>query len=122
MRIWLALAALNGLVAVAFGAAGSHILSGQLEAADLARVRLAADYQLFHALALLGVAALAERRGNLRLFLAGLCFALGIAGFAGGLYARALAGIAAGPIVPIGGSLLMLGWFWLFAAAFGHRR
>ncbi|MFN7193049.1 MAG: DUF423 domain-containing protein [Rhodospirillales bacterium] len=122
MRIWLALAALNGLVAVAFGAAGSHILSGQLEAADLDRVRLAADYQLFHALALLGVAALAERRGNLRLFLAGLCFALGIAGFAGGLYARALAGIAAGPIVPIGGSLLMLGWFWLFAAAFGHRR
>jgi uncharacterized membrane protein YgdD (TMEM256/DUF423 family) len=122
MRIWLALAALNGFVAVAFGAAGSHILSGQLDAADLDRVRLAADYQLLHALALLGVTALAERRGNLRLSLAGLCFALGVAGFSGGLYARALAGVEVGPIVPIGGTLLLRGWFWLFAAAFGHRR
>lgn len=122
MRIWLALAALNGFVAVAFGAAGSHILSGQLDAADLERVRLAADYQLFHAIALLGVAAMAERRGKLRLFMAGLCFALGIAGFSGGLYARALGGVGLGPIVPIGGTLLLLGWVWLFAAAFGHRR
>ena len=122
MRIWLALAALNGFVAVAFGAAGSHILSGQLDAADLERVRMAADYQLLHALALLGVAALGERRGNLRLFLAGLCFALGIAGFTGGLYARALGGVGAGPIVPVGGGLLLLGWLWLFAAAFGRRR
>jgi uncharacterized membrane protein YgdD (TMEM256/DUF423 family) len=122
MRIWLALAALNGFVAVAFGAAGSHILSGQLDAADLERVRLAADYQLFHAIALLGVAAMAERRGKLRLFMAGLCFALGIAGFSGGLFARALGGVSLGPIVPIGGTLLLLGWVWLFAAAFGHRR
>jgi len=122
MRIWLALAALNGFVAVAFGAAGSHILSGQLDAADLERVRLAADYQLFHAIALLGVAAMAERRGKLRLFMAGLCFALGIAGFSGGLYARALGGVGLGPIVPIGGTLLLLGWVWLFAAAFRHRR
>jgi len=122
MRIWVALAALNGFVAVAFGAAGSHVLSGQLDAADLARVRLAADYQLWHALALLAVAALADRRGNLRLFLAAFCFALGVAGFSGGLYARALGGLDVGPVVPIGGTLLLLGWFWLLAAAFGQRR
>jgi uncharacterized membrane protein YgdD (TMEM256/DUF423 family) len=122
MRVWLALAAVNGFVAVAFAAAGAHVFAAQLDSADLARVQLAANMQLLHALALIGVAGLVERRGTLRLFLAGLGFALGIVGFSGGLYLRALGGVGAGPIVPVGGSLLLLGWLCLFAAAFGRRR
>jgi uncharacterized membrane protein YgdD (TMEM256/DUF423 family) len=121
MRLWLALAALNGLVGVAAGAASAHALADRLDAAEIGLIQQAALYQILHALALLGVAALAERRASLRLGLAGLCFALGCAGFAGGLYLRVLGGIAVGPAIPVGGTLLMAGWALLLTAAFGRR-
>jgi uncharacterized membrane protein YgdD (TMEM256/DUF423 family) len=121
MRLWLVLAALNGLVGVAAGAASAHALASRLDAAELGLVQQAALYQILHALALLGVAALVERRASLRLGLAGLCFALGSVGFAGGIYLRVLGGIAVGPAIPIGGTLFMAGWALLLTAAFGRR-
>jgi uncharacterized membrane protein YgdD (TMEM256/DUF423 family) len=121
MRIWLAVAAIDGLAGVAMGAVGAHAFAGTLDAVDLAVLRQAADYQVAHALALLGVAALAERRASRTLDLAGALFALGIAGFSGGIYMRVLGGVSLGPVVPIGGTMLMLGWLALLAAAFARR-
>lgn len=119
MRVWMALGALHGFVAVAAGALAAH--APGLDETALTWVRTAAQYQAIHALALLGVAALAERRATFRLAFAGLAFFLGGLGFSGGLYARAVLGIDAGPIVPAGGIFFLIGWTLLFAAAFGRR-
>lgn len=121
MRIWLALGALNGLVGVAMGAAAAHALSGTLEESQIALVRTASLYQCLHALALVGVEAMAERRGTLRLAFAGLFFAAGCIAFSGGLYARAFLDMGVGPLVPAGGMAFLAGWFALFLAAFGRR-
>lgn len=121
MRIWLALGALNGLVGVAMGAAAAHALSATLDESQIALVRTASLYQCLHALALVGVEALGERRGTLRLGFAGLFFAAGCVAFSGGLYARVFLDIAVGPLVPAGGIAFLLGWAALFAAAFGRR-
>lgn len=119
MRVWLALGALHGFVAVAAGALGSHA-PGLDEAAHI-WVRTGAQYQAIHALALIGVAALAERRATLRLAFAGLAFFLGGLAFSGGLYARAFLGVDLGPVVPAGGIAFLSGWLLLFLAAFGRR-
>jgi uncharacterized membrane protein YgdD (TMEM256/DUF423 family) len=119
MRIWLALGAAHGFVAVAAGALGTH--APGLDDAAHTWVRTGAQYQALHALALLGVAGLAERRATLRLAFAGFAFFLGGLAFSGGLYARAFLGIDLGPLVPAGGIAFLLGWFLLFLAAFGRR-
>jgi uncharacterized membrane protein YgdD (TMEM256/DUF423 family) len=119
MRIWLALGALHGFVAVAAGAGAAH--APGLDEAALTWVRTAAQYQALHALALIGVAALADKRATFRLAFAGLAFFLGGIGFSGGLYARAFLGIDPGPVVPAGGIAFLTGWALLFLAAFGRR-
>ncbi|MBL8832707.1 MAG: DUF423 domain-containing protein [Rhodospirillales bacterium] len=121
MRIWLALGALNGLVGVAMGAAAAHALAATLDESQIALVRTASLYQCLHALALVGVEAMGERRMSLRLGFAGLLFAAGCLAFCGGLYARAFFDVAAGPLVPAGGVAFLAGWFMLFLAAFGRR-
>jgi uncharacterized membrane protein YgdD (TMEM256/DUF423 family) len=119
MRIWLALGALYGFIAVAMGAAGAHIPG--LDETGKEWLRTASLYQAIHALALIGVAALADRRATFRLAFAGLGFALGGILFSGALYARALFGLDFGPVVPAGGIAFLAGWFCLFLAAFGRR-
>jgi uncharacterized membrane protein YgdD (TMEM256/DUF423 family) len=119
MRIWLALGAVHGFVAVAAGAWVAH--APGLDEAAHTWVRIGAQYQAIHALALIGVAALAERRATLRLAFAGVAFFLGGVGFSGGLYVRAFLGIDSGPVVPAGGIAYLLGWALLFLAAFGRR-
>jgi uncharacterized membrane protein YgdD (TMEM256/DUF423 family) len=121
MRIWLALGALNGLAGVAMGAASAHALDGMLDAGAIELVKTASLYQCLHALALVGVEAIAERRGTLRLGFAGLAFTLGCLAFSGGLYLRAFYGISVGPLVPAGGIAFLAGWALLFLAAFGRR-
>jgi uncharacterized membrane protein YgdD (TMEM256/DUF423 family) len=121
MRIWLALGALNGLVGVAMGAAAAHALDGMLDADAIGLVKTAALYQCLHALALVGVEAMGERRGTLRLGFAGLAFTAGCIAFSGGLYLRAFYGMSVGPLVPAGGAAFLAGWALLFVASFGRR-
>ena len=47
---------------------------------------------------------------------AGVCFALGVLLFCGSIYAG-FAGVALGPVTPVGGGLLMLGWLALGLSA-----
>jgi uncharacterized membrane protein YgdD (TMEM256/DUF423 family) len=102
------------------GAAGAHALGGY-DPAAVELVRTASLYQCLHALALVGVEALAQARGTLRLGFAGLFFAVGCAAFSGGLYARVFFDVASGPLVPAGGTFFLAGWAMLLAAAFGRR-
>ena len=78
-------------------------------------------YQMYHAFALLAVAAAIAHFGRARLLLiAGWSFIAGVLIFSGSLYALALTGTGMfGAITPIGGVGLLLGWACLafFAAA-----
>ena len=124
-RIWTAFAALNGAVAVGAGAYASHGLAGDPRAQEL--FRLAGQYQMWHALALVVLVVLASRAGGtarLALRLAGWLFVAGILLFSGTLYALATTGpLPVGMTAPLGGSAFMLGWVVLAAAAllFGRR-
>lgn len=118
---WLLVAALSGLVAVVAGAYGWHGLAADEGARQvfLTGVR----YQMWHSLALLAVAFLAERHGGDTgagkwARRAGYCFAAGIVLFAGSMYYYGAYGDVPLPgVAPAGGALLMAGWVCLGLAA-----
>ncbi len=121
MRFWIFVAAINGMIAVIMGAVGSHLLPETSHHA-LVLLDLGSDYQLWHALGLVGVGLLTpyvHKEMGLRLMKAvGIAFTIGIVLFSGGLYILAFMG--PGPvqwIVPVGGGLLILGWLGLSALA-----
>lgn len=78
IRAYIVLAALFGLTGVALGAFASHALKSQLSAAYLAVFQTGVQYQMLHALALLGVALLSLHRPSRLLALAGGLFVVGI--------------------------------------------
>lgn len=114
------LAALLGALAVAAGAFGAHALKDHLDPAALATWETAARYHLVHALAALYAAERAVRTADGAARAAAAVFLVGIAVFAGSLYALALgAPRILGAVAPVGGATLILGWVLL---AVGHRR
>lgn len=115
-RLWIALGSLAGLTAVAGAAAASHALPQRLDAARLQMVQSALQMQGWHALALVLTGVWAARGGRLA-DAAGAAFAVGLALFCGGVYAIALGGVRLGPMAPVGGTLLMVGWLLLGLSA-----
>jgi len=126
-QLWLLLGALFGCLAVALGAFGAHGLELTLKsnqslsegerAHAIAVWDTAAQYQMYHALALLAIGLLAARRCGLAVNLAGTAMTLGTLIFSGCLYALVLSGnLSLGKIVPIGGTLLIVGWICLIVA------
>ena len=119
-RTFLALAALFGLLAVAAGAFGAHALESRLTADRLAIFETAARYQMYHALALLGVAWVASTLPGAGALAsaAGWAFVVGTLVFCGSLYLLALGGPRwLGAITPIGGLGFLTGWALLGLAA-----
>ena len=117
-RLFFALGAASGALAVAAGAFGAHALKARLPADLLAVFDLAARYQMLHALALLAAAWAVSRWPGLPARGAGWCFVGGTLLFSGSLYALALSGVRAlGAVTPIGGVLLIAGWLLLALAA-----
>jgi uncharacterized membrane protein YgdD (TMEM256/DUF423 family) len=118
MRGWLAAAGLNGFLAIAMGALGAHLLHGCLSGHAIDLIETAARYQMFHALALIGVAWLATTGSNVMTRIAGFAFLAGIVLFSGGLYGLGLSGISSFAILaPFGGIAFMLGWLAVVGAA-----
>lgn len=118
--IWILAAAIDGLLAVAGGAAGRHLLAGDPQALEW--LMIGAQYAMYHALALLALAALAgsalggNRMGRL-LAAAAWLFILGSVLFSGSLAALAFGGPSwLVRITPWGGTAFLLGW----AALAGH--
>ncbi|HKT79570.1 MAG TPA: DUF423 domain-containing protein [Vicinamibacterales bacterium] len=117
-RTILFIGALAGLTGVAFGAFGAHFLKARLTAEMLAVFETGVRYQLYHAAALVGAAALSGRISDRSLTLAGWLFGVGIVLFSGSLYALALTGIGVlGAITPLGGVAFIAGWLCLLLAA-----
>lgn len=116
-RLWIALGALAGLLAVAMAAVIAHALPD-----PAARGVAASGVQMqgWHALALVGTGLWASRGGRLA-DLAGAAFTLGLLGFCGALYALAFRGLHAGMLAPTGGVLLMIGWALLGLSALRPR-
>lgn len=114
MRLLATLAALTGLLGVAFAAVGAHVIHDPVAAGHAAS---AATLQMVHALAaLLALTMLPRRTGRA----IAVMFIAGAALFAIGVDVHALGGPSLGPVAPIGGTLLMLGWAGL-AVVFATR-
>jgi uncharacterized membrane protein YgdD (TMEM256/DUF423 family) len=133
MNRYLAAAGFHGTLGVAFGAWSAHGAEAVLTPEAVEWVKTGASYQLWHALALLGVAALLGRQLldhpvpqglAVRLItISGLAFFLGALLFSGSLYLLALSSSPEGAglhwlvyLTPLGGSLLILGWVLLLVA------
>ncbi|MGJ4893310.1 DUF423 domain-containing protein [Bradyrhizobium sp. HKCCYLR20261] len=117
-RILIALAGLMGAAGVALAAKAAHD-------PDASRLATASTMLLFHACALLGTVALAERGIVQRRIgmVAALGLVLGAALFSGDLMMRQFAGDRLFPFAaPTGGMLLIGGWLVLAIAAAWPRR
>lgn len=117
---WLATAAFLGGLAVVLGAFGAHGLKGHIEPEALETFETGVRYQMWHALALLGIALSAIRGGFVSILLpvACCCFLAGITLFSGSLYAHVLAGWRwVLPVTPVGGVSMICGWICLVLAA-----
>ena len=122
-RLFLALGAGLAFLGVAAGAFGAHGLRDRL-AADLLEIfEIAVRYQMYHALALLGVALTMSRLGaSLLLMWAGWLFVAGIVIFSGSLYLLSLTGTRwLGAVTPIGGVAFLAGWFCLAWSALASK-
>lgn len=117
-RLFFAVGALLGGLAVAAGAFGTHALRDILAPERLAQFELAARYQMNHAFALLASAAALQRWPSAAARWAGWSFVAGVVVFSGTVYALAFGSPRwFGAITPIGGLALMLGWLLLLIAA-----
>src|SRR3954471_18088458 len=85
--------ALMGFVGVGLGAFGAHGLRGRLSPEMLAVFETGVRYQMYHALALLLLAAVMTRTDGRAFMVAGWSFTAGILLFSGSLYALALTGV-----------------------------
>ena len=118
MNAWLSVAAVNGFLAVAFGAFAAHGLSTRIDAHALQTFETGARYHMYHALAL-GLTALAMRGAAAPLAnWSAWFFLVGIVLFSGSLYLLALTGIRTfGIVTPFGGLSFLIGWALLAWAA-----
>ncbi|MBY5980122.1 DUF423 domain-containing protein [Ferrimonas balearica] len=110
-RLFLLIAALLGLLATGLGAYGAHGLPGKVSPHLVDSFNTAVQYQFFHALALMAIGLWLMREQSRLLVAAGIAMILGMLGFSGSIYALVLLGSKGfGPITPMGGMTLMVGW------------
>ena len=116
MAKWLLmLASLSGFTGVALGAFAAHGLRGKLPENLLNAFQTGVSYQLWHTMALIGVALLLLRGPDSALLkTSGVLFALGIVLFSGSLYLLALSGLGKlAMLPPLGGVTWLVAWFCL---------
>jgi uncharacterized membrane protein YgdD (TMEM256/DUF423 family) len=100
--------------AIAGGAFGAHFLKDVLDTSMLAVFDTATRYQMYHGLGLCIVAWAVDRYPQKRLEPSGWLFLVGIVLFSGSLYGVSLTGMRwLGAVTPIGGVILLVGWFLL---------
>jgi uncharacterized membrane protein YgdD (TMEM256/DUF423 family) len=119
-------ASLFGAIAVMLGAFGAHGLKNVLDAGSIEIWTKGVEYQFYHTFALLFLAQFKGREAGQGKFinLAYGFFTFGILLFSGSLYLLATRSVTnisfvnyIGPVTPIGGLLLILGWLSLLLAA-----
>lgn len=117
-KTFLLVGAVAALLAVGFGAFGTHTLRSRISPDMLAAFETAVRYQMFHALAIVMVGLIAARLDGWLVRAAGWLFAAGIVLFSGSLYVLALSGVTVlGAVTPLGGLAFLAGWACLVVAA-----
>lgn len=107
------------MLAVILGAFGAHKLKEILSADDIAVYETGIRYQFYHTFALLAVGILLYLKPSSLLNKSGYAFAIGVLLFSGSIYGLSLRNLSEvnlnwlGPITPIGGLFLILGWLLL---------
>ena len=118
-KLFITLASLSGMLAVAFGAFGAHALKGRLDDYAQGVFQTAVQYHFYHSLALLavGVIAISYLQATL-LRSSGWLFVVGIVIFSCSLYLLSLSGLRwLGAVTPLGGLAFIAGWGCLAAAS-----
>ncbi|MEW9676353.1 DUF423 domain-containing protein [Lentibacillus sp. L22] len=114
MKLFLALGALNGFLAVALGAFGAHGLEGKVTEKSLGIWEKAVHYEMFHTMALLVTGLLMSKIQTGGMLWAGWLFFIGIVLFSGSLYIYSTSGIKTfAMITPLGGVAFLIGWILL---------
>ena len=113
-------AAFAGALGVVLGAFGAHALRGSIEPRLIETFQTAVQYQLIHALALLLVSLTMGWLGqSLSLEISAYAFMAGIILFSGSLYGLVLTEMKwLGPVTPLGGLCLIVGWLALLIGGF----
>jgi uncharacterized membrane protein YgdD (TMEM256/DUF423 family) len=118
-KVFITLASLSGMLAVAFGAFGAHALKNRLDDYAMGVFQTAVQYHFYHSLALLAVGIIALNYPQAALLRSsGWLFTLGIVVFSGSLYMLSFSGLRwLGAVTPIGGLAFIAGWGCLAAAS-----
>ncbi|MBI5094911.1 MAG: DUF423 domain-containing protein [Candidatus Hydrogenedentes bacterium] len=116
---FLRIAAVLGGLAVALGAFAAHGLKGRLDPEMLTVFETGVRYQMYHALAMLALAAGGQSLWSTRHASRACCaWGTGIVLFSGSLYLLAVTGTRwLGAITPFGGVAFLVGWVFLAMAA-----
>jgi uncharacterized membrane protein YgdD (TMEM256/DUF423 family) len=109
-----------GVIGVVAGAFGAHALRDTLgDSRNIDVWQTAVLYNLIHAVACLAAVCGGARRMRRAVW----SWLLGITLFSGSLYCLALGGPRwLGPVTPLGGAFLILGWIWIVAEALTRKR
>lgn len=121
MKNWLLISGIIfAILSVILGAFAAHALKKVMDAPSLASFETGVRYQMYHALALIALAICSYHFPHVQFKWAGICFVLGIVLFSFSIYMLNIGKVFSwkvaflGPITPMGGILLILGWLlWL---------
>lgn len=120
LKIIFLFAAFAGALGVVLGAFGAHALRGSIEPRLMETFQTAVQYQLIHSLALLLLSLTIGWLGqSLSFNISAYAFMAGIILFSGSLYGLVLTEIRwLGPVTPLGGLCLIIGWLALLVGGF----
>ena len=122
-RGWIVVGSLLAGTAVALGAMGAHALKDKLLPDQMFNFETAVRYQMYHSLALILVGIVAARGTTTCLTASGWLFLGGILLFSGGLYGWIFTAIKPFVhVVPIGGTLWIIGWITFAVSQIMARR
>jgi uncharacterized membrane protein YgdD (TMEM256/DUF423 family) len=123
-RIALLVGSFFGFTAVGLGAFAAHGLKSFLQQTGHTQIfETAVRFQFYHTAALLLTGVLLHLEFHRMIKYTAVCFIMGTLFFSGSLYAMAFTGLVIfGPITPIGGTLLIIGWAILIVGIYKTKK
>ncbi len=125
---FLIIACVLAVLAVILGAFGAHGLKPRLSPDQLGSFETGIRYQFYHAFALFITVFLFDKYSSGLAVYAGYAFTVGVVLFSGSIYllaTRELIGLSSykwlGPITPLGGTFLIVGWLLLLVSVINHK-